>query len=107
LKDFIFQVGKWWAILSFTALLFYLVYPKYDFYPRSGLIRINRITGTVERIVGGQWVNFEKPKTIKDTKKISTKKPSRAPRDLFDDIGILKENQKNDKKGKGITNICE
>jgi hypothetical protein len=40
------------VFLLFTAVLFYIVYPKYQLIRCE---RINKITGTVEHFNGGKW----------------------------------------------------
>ncbi len=40
---------KWMFLISFAALAFYLVCPKYGVWDRGG-VRINKITGRVREI---------------------------------------------------------
>jgi hypothetical protein len=82
-KDFLFQVAKWWAIIAFSALLFYLVYPKYDMNTIRGfgIVRLNKITGKMERLKKSMCVNVEHSKSMNI-------KQTRVPVDLLDDSNI-------------------
>lgn len=65
------QVG---LLLILGAVVFYFVYPKWQYYPNS-LIKINKITGQIY-----QW-SKEQQRWI-----LATNKPKRK---LIDDLGIL------------------
>lgn len=62
MKERMLDVIKWWLIIAFGAVAFYVVFPKYHF-PEVE-VRANKITGKVEwmkRGVGqnrGEWKNI-------------------------------------------------
>ena len=47
---------KWCVILIVAGAIYYCLFPKYTFLAK-GIVRCNRITGSVERWVGyeGEW----------------------------------------------------
>lgn len=58
---------KWWQwilIIIFVGIIFYLVYPKYEF-KLNGVIRCNKITGKVQRAKQNHNGNFISPLKFK------------------------------------------
>jgi len=56
MKEKLLDVIKWCLFITIGAVIFYFVYPKYKFVGSN--IRMNKITGTVERFESGkqQWI---------------------------------------------------
>jgi hypothetical protein len=49
MKTMMISVVKWWLIIAFAAVSFYLVYPKYVPHPRASRFIVNTITGEIEK----------------------------------------------------------
>ena len=60
MKERIYDVIKWWLIVLMAGVVFYFVYPKYRFFERSPKFRANKITGKVEQIQYGKWVDIRR-----------------------------------------------
>lgn len=72
MKERLLDVIKWGLVLIIAGIVFYAVFPKYDFKgPVSiGMQRCNRITGGVDQLVfdGKQWKTLDRT-TKKETGK--------------------------------------
>ena len=49
MKNMMMSVLKWWLIIAFAAVSFYLVYPKYVPHPKASRFVVNTITGEIEK----------------------------------------------------------
>lgn len=47
MKTILLSVLKWWLIIAFAGVTFYLVVPKWEPHPRNKHVVINTITGKV------------------------------------------------------------
>ena len=48
MKERLLDVIKWWLIIAFGAMAFYVVYPKYDFIPHKTIpFKGNKFTGEI------------------------------------------------------------
>ncbi len=61
LKKWLADLAKWILIVIVSAIAFYLVCPKYDFFYGPN-IRGNRMTGDTEILRGDKWESLREPK---------------------------------------------